>query len=150
MSLIRAMLRLAAVEALLVQPFPSYAQGRITDRSNEPLLDVLSPEAEDKGMPFVTVYTDRDDNMRNTVEHGMYSGTRACTLTFEMGTASAIDDKEGNRRIVIPRTDRGMELGIDFLEQQVKDAVFGDSRSPWVQITKPLRMKTWDSRSSRS
>jgi hypothetical protein len=147
-SIVRAALRLAAVEAML-ENNRTYAQRRVYDSNNQPLLDLLQPETAGD-MPFVIVYTDSDSIVRNTAEHGLYSGTRECQLVFEIGVATAITDKEGIKRLVIPYTDRGMELGLDFLQKQVLDSVFQDARSEWAELVRQMRIKAWGLVSRRS
>lgn len=127
--IVRTVLRLCAVQALMEM---TLAQKRVYDSTNKPLLDVLLLNA--KSVPFISVYTDNDNLMRNTLEHGIYSASHETQIVLEMGMASAVLVQGKYKTIQVPHTDDAMEMTLDFLQAQAVAAIIGDPRSEWAEI----------------
>lgn len=128
--MVRTVLRLCAVQALLETI--TLAQDRVYDSTNKPLLDVLKLDA--KSVPFISVYTDNDNLVRGTIEHGIYSATHETQIVLEMGMASAVLAQGKYKTIRVPHTDDAMEMTLDFLQAQALAAIVGDPRSEWAEI----------------
>lgn len=127
--IVRTVLRLCAVQALMEM---TLAQRRVYDSTNKPLLDVLMLNA--KSVPFISVYTDNDNLMRGTIEHGIYSASHETQIVLEMGMASAVLVEGKFKTIQVPHTDDAMEMTLDFLQAQALAAIIGDPRSEWAEI----------------
>jgi hypothetical protein len=124
------------------------AQRRVYDSTNKPLLDVLM--LDNKSYPFISVYTDNDNLVRGTIEHGIYSATHETQLVLEMGMASAVSVQGKYKTIQIPHTDDAMEMTLDFMQAQSMAAVLGDPRSEWGEIIRDLKINVVMVSSQRS
>jgi hypothetical protein len=151
-SLIRAVIRLCAVQAVI--DANTMAQARVYDSNNKPLLDILDvgEKAGEIGppLPFVSIYTDSDNLLANTLEHGIYSASHATQIMFELGVASALRTEKGDKILYFPHTDDAMELSIDFLQTQVLAAVVGDPRNEWAELIRDITIKPTNLTSMRS
>lgn len=133
--IVRTVLRLCAVQALMDA---TLAQKRVYDSTNKPLLDVLS--IDNKSYPFISVYTDNDNLVRGTIEHGIYAATHETQIVLEMGMASAVYVQGKYKSIQVPHTDDAMEMTLDFMQAQAMAAVIGDPRSEWGEIIRDLKI----------
>lgn len=111
----------------------TWAENRVFDSDNTPLIDALSAETK----PYITVFTDMDNRIEM---EGMdsYSTQRNLSLVMEMGLASAVVVDNGVKTINIPQTDQAMEALIDMLEHQAIGALVGDPYSKWGEIVKSI------------
>lgn len=132
MSLIRAVLRLAAVAALRDR---TWAGPRVFDSDNTPLVDALG--VGDTAKPYIVVFTD-EDGRPDLVGADIYSARRQLELVLEIGVASAVMAESGDAVLEFPRTDAAMELVIDMVQSQALAAVFGDAQSEWGEIIRDL------------
>jgi hypothetical protein len=130
--IVRTVLRLCAVQALTET---TLAQRRVYDSTNKPLLDVL--HLDNKSYPFISVYTDNDNLVRGTIEHGIYSASHETQIVLEMGMASAVLAQGKYKSI---QTDEAMEMTLDFMQAQAMAAVIGDPRSEWGEIIRDLKI----------
>jgi hypothetical protein len=143
--IIRTVLRLCAVQALMDL---TLAQQRVYDSTNKPLLDVLM--LDNKSYPFISVYTDNDNLVRNTIEHGIYSATHETQLVLEIGMASAVLAQGKTKTIQVPHTDDAMEMTLDFMQAQALASIIGDPRSEWAEIIRDMKINILALASQRS
>ncbi len=131
MSVLRTVIRMCAVAACRDR---TWAEGRVYDSDNTPLLDALSEQAQ----PYITVFTDTD-TVQNIEGRDLYTGERRLQLVFEFGIAAAakVVDNE-NDELDIPQTDQGMEALVDILEGQIIAAVLTDPDSPFGELLRQM------------
>lgn len=134
MSILRTVIRMCAVAACRDR---TWAEGRVYDSDNTPLLDALNEEAK----PYITVFTDTDV-VQNIDGRDLYTGERRLSLVFEFGIASAakVVDNE-DEELDIPQTDQAMEALVDILEGQIVAAVLTDPESPFGELLREMILK---------
>lgn len=113
----------------------TWAEDRVFDSDNTPLMDILAGAG---AKPYITVYTDTD--VRDRI-NGMdlYTLGRTIQLVLEIGVASAVQvEGVGGTVLNIPQTDQAMEALIDFVEGQALNAIVTDPRSPWGEIFRQI------------
>ena len=138
MSIIRAALRLCAVQALRES---TWAQNRVMNSHNQPLLEMLEIEKPKDGVPFIVVFTDDDAFEPNSIEHGIYSASRALQLVLEIGVASGVVGTKGSTRVQLEHTDASMEMTLDAVQAQALAAIHGDPRNEWGELCRDMIMR---------
>lgn len=148
MSVNRFLLRAATVAAITnndVEPFPTFAGNRVFDSRLDPIENV----EPDEGMPVVLVYTDHDRGEQ--LNRGTVGGQhrRDVNLIVEMAYGSfcqvPIDEDNPDKGLTIifdtPATDAGVEAMLDFLEAQVREAMW-NPRAPLSLTNRPMVQAT--------
>jgi hypothetical protein len=135
MSIVRAVIRQCAVAALRES---TWAEGRVYDSDNRPLVEALAVGGEPK--PYIVVFTDTDNYPDAT--DGIYSATHNLNLVLEMGCAAAVQvEGEDNVQLQFVYTDEAMELLMDMLSRQALAAIIGDARNEWGELCRDMIVK---------
>src|SRR6187399_2139194 len=129
MSIIRMLTRLTAVAALRGN---TWADDRVFDSDNTPLAQVLTTGT---AKPYIVVYTDADNRLEFSGME-LYGTRRELNLVLEIGVASKVEGETGGTQIQTPRTDEGMELALDMVENQAHAALFGNPQNDWTELFK--------------
>lgn len=136
-------LRMATVAALRDR---TWAQERVYDSDNTPLLQALAKEPEAR-KPYIVVFTDNDNHA--TIEgDDVLSGDRELFLVIEIGVAHRVT-VQGVTSLEIPQTDAAMEALIDMVQEQVLRALFADPRSKWGELVKSIVLRVKRAPSTR-
>lgn len=140
MSLLRAVLRSCAVAALRDR---TWAEERVYDSDMTPFADAVYGVHDVHGnpinKPYICVYTDNDDIGPVTGKAELYNGmNRMLSVVLEIGVASAIKNPNGTISIQFAHTDKGSELGCDFIESQCIAGLIGDPYSQWGDLFKQM------------
>lgn len=110
----RTAIRAAAVATLSnsgVPPFPTLAKGNVFDSRGSPLQNT----DDSKDLPSILVYTDTEIGVPETsMNHASLTWT--VELVIEIALAADTVGRE---------TDAQLEEQLDYLEEQVRDALFG-------------------------
>ena len=132
MSIIRTVVRLATVAALRER---TWAQSRVYDSNNTPLLDALLGQGS---QPYITVFT--EDDVRSGISgKDIQASPRSLALVMEIGIALASSGlAPEDVEISIPPTDEGMELTMDIVESQALGVIFGEPSSVWGEILRRI------------
>ncbi|RAI01104.1 hypothetical protein DLJ53_17975 [Acuticoccus sediminis] len=129
MSLVRAAIRIAAMEAIYNR---TSARENVSD-SDMGVIDQIEAGTQDKA-PFIVVYT--DDSTEDEV-----------SLVFETAVLASVSgfDDDGNpvTENINPITDGQMERLIDTIEWQIRMAL-RDPGNPWANILESLSTKLDD------
>jgi hypothetical protein len=127
MSIIRMLTRLTAVAALRGN---TWADDRVFDSDNTPLAQVLTTGT---AKPYIVVYTDADNRLEFSGME-LYGTRRELNLVLEIGVASKVEGETGGTQIQTPRTDEGMELALDMVENQALAALFCNPHNDWTEL----------------
>jgi hypothetical protein len=106
MSLYRIALRATTVMAL---KGCTQAGDHVYDSRNDPLEDIVAGAA----VPVIAVYTEEDKNTRDSRDLG---------LVIEF-TVNIRDKRDGEDAVWVPQTDDGLEITLDIIEQEIRDAL---------------------------
>jgi hypothetical protein len=140
MSLLRAVLRSCAVAALRDK---TWAEERCYDSDMTPFVDAVYGVKDSHGnpvnKPYICVYTDNDDIGPVTGKAELYNGmNRMLSVCIEIGVATAIKNPNGTMSVQFAHTDKGSELGCDFIEAQCIAGLIGDPHSVWGDLFKQM------------
>lgn len=112
----------------------TWAEGRVFDSDNTPLLDALSEQPK----PYITVFTDTD-TAQSIEGRDLYTSEHRLSLVFEFGIASAAKVTDVNEQeLDIPQTDQAMEALVDILEGQIIWAAISDPESPFGELLRQM------------
>jgi hypothetical protein len=131
-SLLRPAIRACAVAALTDR---TWANDRVFDSDMTALADAVFGSTP---QPYIVVYTDTDDRPNNIGTELYESDHRVLNLVIEIGVANAIKGTNGNLILQFAATDKGMELAVDMVANQVTAALWGDPKSQWGEMLKKL------------
>jgi len=140
MSLLRAVLRSCAVAALRDK---TWAEERCYDSDMTPFVDAVYGVKDAHGnpinKPYICIYTDNDDIGPVTGKAELYNGmNRMLSVAIEIGVATAIKNPNGTMSVQFAHTDKGSEVGCDFIEAQCIAALIGDPHSMWGDLFKQM------------
>ncbi len=140
MSLLRAVLRSCAVAALRDR---TWAEDRVYDSDQTPFVDAVYGVKDAHGnpvnKPYIVVYTDNDDIGPVTGKAELYNGqNRLLSLVIEIGVGTAIKNPNNTFSVQFAHTDKGSELGCDFIAAQCLAALVGDPQSMWGDLFKQM------------
>lgn len=130
MSVLRSVIRMCAVAACRDR---TWAEDRVYDSDNTPLLDALRVEAK----PYITVFTDVDTTM-DISGRDIYTGDHRMSLVFEFGIAASATVQQNSEELSIPQTDQAMETLVDILEGQIISAAVSDPDSPFGELLRQM------------
>lgn len=131
MSLYRIALRAATVMALKGQ---TMAGDNVFDSRNDPLEEI----AAETPVPVIAVYTDEDMVTETSREVGL-------VIEFTVNVRATVDGEEA---VWVPKTDDGLELTLDFINQEIRDALEAGA-SPAAAIWQTLVTDVKDDTSRR-
>lgn len=131
MSLVALGLRLATVHALTGRTF---AGERVFDSA----IDVFDERDQSGNDPFIVAYTDDDELIPRGKE--LLSGEHKVTLTIHAVAAAAVKKEHGEKTIVIPQTDEGLEIILDLMQFDILREIqsFGGE---WGELWRNLVVK---------
>jgi len=132
MTLTRAALRLATVRALRDQTMAR----RVLDS------EIGAPEEiaadSDRPEPLIVVYTDDASYTERLGGAGPadldnFEGAQTLFIEMLVTQRMRLEDNNGDEALIQPPTDRRLELAVDLIERQVKNALM-DPANPWAEI----------------
>ena len=128
MSLARAALRLATIEALCPTavlradgPWPTLARKHVFDSRIDPLEDLTIGE----GCPIICVYTEHDDGKAGQRRGGPpFLLTIDLVFEFSVIVKIARESDPSEVDLAYPETDPELEVSLDLIEAQIKFVLF--------------------------
>lgn len=127
-------LRIAASRALIGRTLAG-------DLVKDSAIDALEDLAKATPVPFIVVST--DDQVYDLTNLDITGGTRRQDIVFDIAVASGVPIDGGGVSVVIPHTDAGIELSVNFITRQIMRALFEPaSGGEWGTVFRAIVLRT--------